>query len=81
MTVAHFCKELASEKLIKATSYDKCYTVVRLDLQEADMCDSLTLVHILSKGGTVPMQPCMRGPAKKGKLKHQLREGSGEHTR
>ncbi len=36
-------------------------TVVEFENQGAEMCNSLTLSHVLSKTGTVPTQPAMIG--------------------
>ncbi len=48
MTLAHVCKELASYKLAKLRAI-KSGSVVGFELQEADMWNSLTLLHLLSK--------------------------------
>ncbi len=50
--------------------------VVGFELQEAEMCDNSTLVHVLFKSGTVPTQPCMRGPPTKMKFQRLPRESS-----
>ena len=60
-------------------SYQKCETVFEFELQEAEMCDSFTLLHVLSKTGTVQTQPANGGTVRKVKFQRLLREGSGEH--
>ncbi len=50
--VAHCCKELASKE-------PTCETVVGFKLSEAEMCDSLTLLHALCTNGTVQTQPAI----------------------
>jgi len=40
------------------------------------MYDSFTLLHVLTKSGTVPAQPCMRGPETKVKFQRLLRGGA-----
>ncbi len=63
----------------QAKSHQKCKIVAAFELQEAEMCDRFICLYVSSKNGTVPTQPCMRGPATKVKFQRELREGSGEH--
>ncbi len=43
----------------KPLETDQCETVVEFELQEAEMCDSFTLSHVLFKTGTVQTQPAI----------------------
>ena len=64
---------------VVAKSYQKCETVVKCGLQEAQMCDSCTLLHDPSKNGAAKSQNPMKHYIQTMKFKRQLLEGSGEH--
>ncbi len=60
MRVAHFYKEIASQKLaINSERYQKCEIVVEFQLEEAEVCDIPAFLQAMSKNGTVPAQPCI----------------------
>ena len=64
---------------VVAKSYQKCETVVKCGLQEAQMCDSCTLLHDPSKNGAAKSQIQIRVGYRTVKSQRLLLEGSWEH--
>ncbi len=79
MTVVHFWTELGSQTVAKAKSYQKCETVGKCGLQEAQMYDNYKLLHDPSKNGAAKSQIPMRHSLETMKFQRPLLEGSGEH--
>ncbi len=52
---------------------------VWFELQEAEMCDSLTLLQVLSKHGAAPKQPVRRVRQRTMKFQRLLQEVHVEH--